>query len=118
MLQRLHHVDGTCVEFLQRKMRSDNTSGYTGVRRAANGQWVATITFKKKRYELGTYETLMEAVAARKAGERMHTEFLKSYYEEHPEQIGEYIRRRMQDAGQEELQLGNGCNDPFGTVSP
>ena len=39
VLEGLHHVDGTCVEFLQRKMRKDNRSGYTGVAQTRSGRW-------------------------------------------------------------------------------
>lgn len=83
--QRLHHIDGTCVEFLQRKMRTDNTSGYTGVRQVKSGKYTAFISFKKKRYHLGTFDTLDEAVRARKRGEEMHDDFLRRYYLEHPD---------------------------------
>lgn len=85
MQDGLHKIDGTCVEFLQRKIRSDNTSGYPGVSQGANGKWRAQITFKGKRYYLGSYEKLEDAIAARKKGERLHEEFLEEYYREHPE---------------------------------
>jgi hypothetical protein len=81
----LHHIDGTCVEFLQRKKRKDNTTGYTGVYQTANGRWRAGITFKKKRYYLGTYDNLEDALNARRRGEEMHRDFLDQFYEQHPE---------------------------------
>lgn len=87
MQESLHKVDGTCVEFLQRKMRCDNTSGYRGVDHLKNGKWRAQITFKGKRHYLGTYEKLEDAVVARQNGERFHKEFLADYYMEHPEQL-------------------------------
>ena len=80
---RLHHVDGTCVEFLQQKKRVDNTTGHTGVYRTRDGKFKVDITFKKKRYHLGVFETLEEAVRTRKRGEEMHEEFLVCFYKTH-----------------------------------
>ena len=38
--ERLHHVDGTCVEWLEkRKHRSDNSSGFQGVSKTGNGKY-------------------------------------------------------------------------------
>lgn len=82
MQEARHFIDGTCVEALQRKMRSDNTSGFTGVYLCAEKGWRANITFKQKRYSLGTYQTLEDAVNARKKGERLHLEFLEQFYDE------------------------------------
>lgn len=63
---RLHLVDGTCVEWLEgRKVRSDNTSGFRGVFRKKNGKYNVSIGFKKKIYFVGVYETYREAVEAR-----------------------------------------------------
>lgn len=80
VLEGLHHVDGTCVEFLQRKMRKDNRSGYTGVAQTRSGRWRASITFKGKRYHLGTYDSMEDAVKVRWRGEEMHDRFLEEYY--------------------------------------
>ena len=79
-----HHVDGTCIESLERcALRSDNKTGYTGVSHYDGGRYRANITFKGKRYYLGTFETLEEAVRAREhAKEDLHGEFLKEYYRE------------------------------------
>ena len=41
-----HFIDGTCVEALQRKLRSDNTSGFAGVSVQSAKGWKANITFK------------------------------------------------------------------------
>ena len=92
--QKLHHVDGTCVEFLQRKKRCDNTSGYTGIYVTAAGKFKASITFKKVRYYLSTFDTVEEALKARKRGEEMHDDFLDEYYRLHPEQTDK--RRRTE----------------------
>lgn len=79
--KKLHHVDGTCVEFIERReKRSDNKTGCTGVS-VHNGRYRANITFKGERYYLGTFDELEDAVAARKkAEEELHGNFLREYY--------------------------------------
>jgi len=79
----LHFIEGTCIEFLKRKRRSDNSSGYTGVYRMENGKYKAGITFKKTRYYLGTYDTFEEAKKERQNAEvRYHQAFLEKHYRE------------------------------------
>lgn len=76
-------VDGTSVTILERtknRLRSSNTSGHTGVCQMKDGKWQAYINFKKKRYYLGRYKRLEDAVKARERGEEMHEEFLAEYY--------------------------------------
>ena len=80
--QTLHHIDGTCIEFLKRKQRSDNTSGHTGVYKMQNGRYRTGIGFKGKRYSLGTYDTFAEAVKAREHAENvLHNDFVEQYYQ-------------------------------------
>ena len=68
-----------------KKLRADNTSGYTGVQ-SDHGRWRAVITFKKKVYYLGTYDKLEQAVQVRQQAEnRLFGEFLDWYYAEHPQ---------------------------------
>lgn len=50
-------------------MRSDNTSGVTGVNKTKNNTYRAYITANKVRYELGHYKTIEEAIAARREAE-------------------------------------------------
>ena len=77
----LHFIDGTCLEFLKRRQRSDNSSGYTGVYRMKNGKYKAVITFKKTRYYLGTYDTFEEAKQERQNAElRYHQSFLEEHH--------------------------------------
>lgn len=77
----LHHVDGTCVESLSRKVRNDNTSGHPGVYRLQNGHYRAIIGFQKKNYSLGTFDNFDEAVKVREeAEERLHKSFLREYF--------------------------------------
>ena len=76
----LHFVDGTCIEFLNRKQRRDNTSGYTGVYKTKSGRYKAGITFKQTRYYLGTYHTFEEARQTRQDAEkRYHQSFVKNH---------------------------------------
>lgn len=49
--------------------RTDNTSGATGVTRSGNA-WLARIGTGKDRITLGSFDTLDEAIAARKVAER------------------------------------------------
>lgn len=76
--------DGTSVTRLEASkchLFASNTSGYTGVYWSVKNQkWLAQITFKGKTYYLGSYETIEEAAAARKQGEKMHDQFLEWYY--------------------------------------
>lgn len=73
------------LEASKKHLWSSNTSGYTGVyQNKKTGRWIANITFKGKKYHLGTFDKIEDAVRARKLGEEMHDDFLKWYYEEHP----------------------------------
>lgn len=77
--------DGTCVRMLEDmlsgKLRSSNTSGYTGVTwQPKIKKWRAKIVFKGKSYSLGLYKEKEEAIEARKRGELMFREFVDSYY--------------------------------------
>ncbi|GEL12593.1 hypothetical protein FC15_GL000879 [Lapidilactobacillus concavus DSM 17758] len=65
-------VDGIAVFLLddKRKIRTDNTTGVTGVKRVRyrNGSihYAAAITIAGKRYHIGTYDTIEQAAKARK----------------------------------------------------
>ncbi len=82
--ENLKLVDGTSVALLEatkKRQWSTNSSGYTGVyQNMKTGKYIAQITFKRKKYHLGTYDTIEEAVVARKHGEEMHDNFLEWYY--------------------------------------
>jgi len=74
------YINGVCVEFLQRKIRRDNTSGMTGVRQNNSGKWRATTGFKGKRYNLGAFDTLELAQQARRNAEKeLFEPILKKY---------------------------------------
>lgn len=75
-------VDGTFVELLRAKtLRSNNTSGVTGVEWVpATSMWRAVIFFKGKRHYLGSYGKFEDAVKARKRGEEeYHDKFLEEF---------------------------------------
>ncbi|WP_127341776.1 AP2 domain-containing protein [Enterococcus faecalis] len=61
-------IEGTVLECLNSKLPKNNTSGVKGVYRC-RGKWVAYITFKKRRYHLGTFDSLKMAAQARKSAE-------------------------------------------------
>lgn len=49
----------------QRDIRSTNTSGYKGItKRKENGKWTGSIMYMGKRYNIGCYDTILEAVNA------------------------------------------------------
>ena len=79
----LTYVDGTCIEFARDigKTRS-TTSTDTGVRGVVlkkDGKYQAHISFKKKRYYLGRFSKLEDAVKARKQAEIRIEEYAESY---------------------------------------
>ncbi|SHK70381.1 hypothetical protein [Hespellia stercorisuis] len=83
LIQYRHFGDGTSLEALTRKKRSDNKSGYTGVYELPNGKYKAIINLKGKRYDLGTYESLSDAVSARKEGEaKLHQPLIDEWKKE------------------------------------
>lgn len=63
------YVDGTSLKMVfSDTVRKDNTSGYKGVYLKDN-RWAARIQYKGKRYYLGTYDKLEEAISVRKEAE-------------------------------------------------
>ena len=81
--KRLHRIDGTCVEILEkRKHRKDNKSGFRGVSQLKNGKYRVDIGFQGKRFYVGCYDTYEEAVQIRLDAEHlMHDGFIEAYYE-------------------------------------
>lgn len=80
-LKRSQGTSVTLIEARKKKTIKSNRSGYNGVYlNRASKKWIAQITFQSKTYYLGSYETLAQAVAARKEGEVMHDQFLEWYY--------------------------------------
>ena len=86
-LSGLTYVEGTCVEMLKANtVRKNNTSGVPGVDwRESRKRWRATICFKGKRYYLGSFAKLEDAVQARRNAEKRLIEpFLAQYEEKTP----------------------------------
>ena len=79
---RLHFVDGTCIEWIEkRKHRNDNTSGFRGVSKVREDKWRVGIGFKGKRYHVGYFKSFEEAKQARlNAEDATYSPFLREYY--------------------------------------
>lgn len=79
----LTYTDNTCIEFARDigKKRS-NTSPETGVRGVIlkDGKYQAQIHFRKKRYYLGRFSRLEDAVKARKQAEYRIEEYAERYF--------------------------------------
>lgn len=68
-------VDGTSLANIskKRKINKNNSSGYKGVHYdKQRKKWSAQITFQRKNHHLGRFDTLEEAVEARKKGEELY----------------------------------------------
>ncbi|QUI25927.1 hypothetical protein HZI73_26300 (plasmid) [Vallitalea pronyensis] len=81
--EKTGYIDNTYVSMLESKhIRSNNTSGYTGVTWCKLKQkWKSQIGFKNKNYHLGYHDDIQDAVNARKdAEENIHGKFLEWYY--------------------------------------
>ena len=74
------YVEGTNIASISSdKPNRRNTTGVRGVTER-NGKWIAAITFKKRRYSLGTYDALEDAAHVRKqAACNIYGAFLESY---------------------------------------
>lgn len=80
LMEYRHFYHGTCLETLQRKIRSDNRTGVIGVSKTKSDKYRAAITFQGRVYHLGTYYTLKEAADVRKrAEEELHMSFIQAY---------------------------------------
>lgn len=64
----------------KRKHRIDNTSGFRGVSQTKNGKWKVMIGLQRRRYYLGTFDTMAEAIAVRLEAEQLlHDGFVDAY---------------------------------------
>ncbi len=81
---------GSCVLGCapDRALNKNSTTGVKGVSYMKRyGAYRAYINFRRKQYHLGTYKSLEDAAAARKAAEqRIHGGFLRWYAEAYPEE--------------------------------
>ncbi|NCB92333.1 MAG: hypothetical protein EOM40_07130 [Clostridia bacterium] len=89
--ERLHRVEGTCIERLgQKPARPESKSGICGVHITKNGRYSAHIGFKGERIYLGTFNTEEEATDIRiRAVEELHMPFVKKYRGSDPEKNSE-----------------------------
>lgn len=74
-------VEDTSLNTIRSKIRIDNTSGVKGVSWSKlSKKWIAQIAFKKKKYNLGRYDNIEEAIMARKkAEEKFFKPILEKY---------------------------------------
>ncbi len=83
--KRSDKVGGTYISYLvsARKLRSNNSSGHTGVYfDKRHEKWQAYINFQKKRYNLGLHETKEQAIEARiEAERRLHDPMIKEQWD-------------------------------------
>jgi len=65
------------------KLRTDNTSGHKGVKwNARNNKWASQINYKNKRYHLGFYDNIDNAVHIREIAElKLFGEYSRRYEE-------------------------------------
>ena len=84
IVKNMKFVDGTSVTAIEARMSrppiSTNSSGYNGVYHSGRGKWRAQIGFKGKMYYLGSFDSIQDAIDARKEGEKMYENFLEWYY--------------------------------------
>lgn len=77
----LTHVAGTSMDIVKsKKLPADNTTGCKGVY-LIKGKYVARIVFQKKKYFLGTFDTLEAAAAARREAERVLFDGVAEHYQ-------------------------------------
>lgn len=76
----LTHVEGTSIDAIKsKKVPTDNTTGYRGVYNI-RGKYLAKIVFQKKQYYLGKYDSIEEAVKARREAEAALFDSFSDYY--------------------------------------
>lgn len=79
--QNLTRVDGTSLDMLKSgKTYKNNTTGCRGVY-FVRGKYMAKIVFQKKAYHLGFYDTVGEAMDARREAEELLFDGTAAYYE-------------------------------------
>lgn len=88
------HVDGTNLDVIKGKVRSDNTSGITGVSYyKSRDKWVARINFRGKNYNLGYYDKIEDAAEARREAEEVLFDPMLEAHGKSPISEAEYERR-------------------------
>ena len=104
--QRKDFVDNTCLSLIvaAKNPNARNTSGYTGVYLdKRSGKWLAQISFQKKRYHLGLFKDINDAIRARKfAEERIHDPIVIQYWDNltdtRKNEFTEYLRKNNDES--------------------
>lgn len=77
-------VDGTSLYAIDMKKPRHNTSGYKGVAKGIRKKYRATLQFQGKSYHGGEFDTLEEAIAARKSLEEKYFDPIKNKHKNNP----------------------------------
>lgn len=93
-------VEGTSVSniVVSKRLRSNNTSGHTGVGfDKRTGKWYAYINFQKRHYNLGMFKEKPAAIHARREAEaKLHDPVILEYWdsltEERKKEFQDYLR--------------------------
>lgn len=85
ILQNMYVGNTNIPKLYNKKLRSTNTSGTTGVSWDKNREkWAVEIIFQGARYRLGRYDKKEEAISIRKLAEdKLHGDFLEWYENEY-----------------------------------
>lgn len=73
-------VEGTNLNRMNMKVQQRTKSGHKGVYQKVSGKFNAYIGFQYKRIDLGTFDTIEEAIAARKVAEEKYYQPLLDKY--------------------------------------
>jgi len=78
------YADGSSLMSIRTRVKGhinkNSTSGVNGVCKDHHGRWRAYINFRRKQYHLGSYNTIEEAIAARKEAEALiYAPYLKEH---------------------------------------
>lgn len=78
----LTHIDGTSIDLIRSKrLPANNTTGHKGVY-LTKGKYIAKIVFQQKKYHLGTYVNLDDAIQARKEAEEILFDAVVAHYDQ------------------------------------
>lgn len=81
LTELLTHISGTSIDAIKsKKIRSDSTTGVTGVY-LQKGKYVAKIVFQSKQYQLGKFDHIDDAIKARKEAEELLFDGSVAHYE-------------------------------------
>lgn len=88
-LKEKHFHENTYIPSLKRKINANNVTGVKGVS-ICGSKWRAVINFQGKKYSLGCYDTIEEAMTARKlAEEKLFHPIIEKYQSKHSKEVTE-----------------------------